>query len=55
MADQASGSGTEAPTGRSGLLPILLAMAMFVLVVDTSLMNVSIAAPARVWACWSRS
>jgi hypothetical protein len=55
MADQASGSGTEAPTGHSGLLPILLAMARFVLVVDTSLMNVSIAAPARVWACWSRS
>ncbi|MDF3050357.1 MAG: putative multidrug resistance transporter, family protein [Pseudonocardia sp.] len=47
MADQASGSGTEAPTGRSGLLPILLAMAMFVLVVDTSLMNVSIAAVVR--------
>jgi MFS family permease len=47
MADQASGSGTEAPTGPSGLLPILLAMAMFVLVVDTSLMNVSIAAVVR--------
>ena len=47
MADQANGSGTEAPTGPSGLLPILLAMAMFVLVVDTSLMNVSIAAVVR--------
>jgi MFS family permease len=33
--------------GRSRLLPLLLAAAMFVLVVDTSLMNVSIAAVVR--------
>src|SRR5262245_12376771 len=32
---------------RSGLLALLLAMAMFVLVVDTSLMNVSISAVVR--------
>jgi hypothetical protein len=33
------------PGGRAArLLPLLLAMAMFVLVVDTSLMNVSISA-----------
>ena len=38
----------SAPTGgRSRLLALLLAMAMFVLVVDTSLMNVSIAAVVR--------
>jgi len=44
VADKASGGGTEAATGRVRLLAVLLAMAMFVLVVDTSLMNVSIAA-----------
>src|SRR6187401_2828948 len=38
-------SGTDAPEGpRSSRLALLLAMAMFVLVVDTSLMNVSISA-----------
>ncbi len=36
------------PTGTSGrLLPLLLAMAMFVLVVDTTIMNVSISAVAE--------
>ena len=42
-------TGTSAPAApRSGQrLAILLAMAMFVLVVDTSLMNVSIAAVVR--------
>ncbi len=34
-------------SGRNGLLAVLLAMAMFVLVVDTSLMNVSISAVVR--------
>ena len=34
-------------SGRRGLLAVLLAMAMFVLVVDTSLMNVSISAVVR--------
>jgi EmrB/QacA subfamily drug resistance transporter len=47
MVDEASGTGTEAATGKVGLLALLLAMAMFVLVVDTSLMNVSIAAVVR--------
>src|SRR6187397_2674499 len=44
MTEQANGRGhpVEAPLNRR--LAILLAMAMFVLVVDTSLMNVSIAA-----------
>ena len=37
----------EAPLNRR--LAILLAMAMFVLVVDTSLMNVSIAAVVEIW------
>src|SRR6476660_1018022 len=42
MTEQADGRGpVEAPLNRR--LAILLAMAMFVLVVDTSLMNVSIA------------
>ncbi len=36
--------GTPGPTGGGRLLPLLLAMAMFVLVVNTSLMNVSISA-----------
>jgi EmrB/QacA subfamily drug resistance transporter len=43
VAGEASGEGTEA-TGSVRLLAILLSMAMFVLVVDTSLMNVSISA-----------
>jgi EmrB/QacA subfamily drug resistance transporter len=37
----------ESTDGRSGRLALLLAMAMFVLVVDTSLMNVSISAVVR--------
>ena len=42
-------AGTSRPQQGSGsrLLPFLLAMAMFVLVVDTSLMNVSISAVVR--------
>src|SRR5258707_13776336 len=36
--------GVREDGSRSSLLPLLLAMAMFVLVVDTSLMNVSISA-----------
>jgi hypothetical protein len=43
MTDEATTSGTEQAAGPQRLLPLLLAMAMFVLVVDTSLMNVSIA------------
>ncbi len=46
MADDAS-TGVEKSAGRSRLLALLLAMAMFVLVVDTSLMNVSISAVVR--------
>ena len=41
------GEGTEAVTPRSRRLMLLLAAAMFVLVVDTSLMNVSISAVIR--------
>ena len=37
-------SGAEGSAGPSRLLPLLLAMAMFVLVVDTTIMNVSISA-----------
>src|SRR3982750_914087 len=44
MTDEPSASSSEKLAGRSRLLPLLLAAAMFVLVVDTSLMNVSIAA-----------
>ena len=44
MTDDATTSGTEQAAGHQRLLALLLAMAMFVLVVDTSLMNVSIAA-----------
>jgi len=40
-------SGDTGLAGKQGRLAILLAMAMFVLVVDTSLMNVSIAAVVR--------
>ena len=43
MTEGTSPSAAEAPRG-SSLLALLLAMAMFVLVVDTSLMNVSISA-----------
>jgi hypothetical protein len=42
-----SASGAEQVGGHQRLLAVLLAMAMFVLVVDTSLMNVSIAAVVR--------
>src|SRR4051794_26600793 len=44
MTDEPDASSSEKLAGRSRLLPLLLAAAMFVLVVDTSLMNVSIAA-----------
>jgi EmrB/QacA subfamily drug resistance transporter len=44
MTEETSTSGPEQATGHQRLLALLLAMAMFVLVVDTSLMNVSIAA-----------
>ena len=44
MADELSASSSDELSGRSRLLALLLAAAMFVLVVDTSLMNVSIAA-----------
>ena len=47
MAETASSSGAEKLGGHQRLLALLLAMAMFVLVVDTSLMNVSIAAVVR--------
>ena len=42
-----SANGAEQVNGHQRLLAVLLAMAMFVLVVDTSLMNVSIAAVVR--------
>ena len=45
MTEASSSDPVEAPLNRR--LAILLAMAMFVLVVDTSLMNVSIAAVVR--------
>jgi MFS family permease len=45
--DGAVGEQPTAVHGRDRLLALLLAMAMFVLVVDTSLMNVSIAAVVR--------
>ena len=44
MTDELSANSSEELSGQSRLLGLLLAMAMFVLVVDTSLMNVSIAA-----------
>ena len=44
MVERGSTGGSTELAGRQGWLAILLAMAMFVLVVDTSLMNVSIAA-----------
>src|SRR4029078_2117404 len=43
MSDATPATATE-PQSKSGRLSLLLAMAMFVLVVDTSLMNVSISA-----------
>ena len=46
MAEVSSGESTTTG-GRDRLLALLLAMAMFVLVVDTSLMNVSIATVVR--------
>jgi MFS family permease len=46
MVDEVSGRGAAA-AGRVRMLAVLLAMAMFVLVVDTSLMNVSISAVVR--------
>ena len=47
MAETASSSGAEKIGGHQRLLALLLAAAMFVLVVDTSLMNVSISAVVR--------
>ena len=47
MVDEVSGGGTEVAAGRVRMLAVLLAMTMFVLVVDTSLMNVSISAVVR--------
>ncbi len=47
MADRSGIGGPERVAGRQKLLAVLLAMAMFVLVVDTSLMNVSISAVVR--------
>ena len=46
MSDENDAPGTSASTGNTRLA-VLLAMAMFVLVVDTSLMNVSISAVVR--------
>ena len=47
MARQTRETPTPPAATSSGALAILLAMAMFVLVVDTSLMNVSISAVVR--------
>jgi MFS family permease len=47
MRETTSGGGPEQATGHQRLLALLLSMAMFVLVVDTSLMNVSIASVVR--------
>ena len=47
MTEGASSSDAEQVKGRQRMLGLLLAMAMFVLVVDTSLMNVSISAVVR--------
>jgi hypothetical protein len=44
MTEAASSSDAEQVKGRQRMLGLLLAAAMFVLVVDTSLMNVSISA-----------
>ena len=47
MSDPTSGGGPEQVKGHQRMLGLLLAAAMFVLVVDTSLMNVSISAVVR--------
>ena len=47
MTEAASSSGAEQVKGHQRMLGLLLAAAMFVLVVDTSLMNVSISAVVR--------
>lgn len=47
MSEGVISDGSGRLAGRSSLLALLLAMAMFVLVVDTSLMNVSISAVVR--------
>ena len=47
MTDGLSSNSAARPSGQQRLLAVLLAMAMFVLVVDTSLMNVSISAVVR--------
>ena len=47
MTETTSGSGAEQVEGHQRMLGLLLAAAMFVLVVDTSLMNVSISAVVR--------
>ncbi|MGW0021516.1 MFS transporter [Rhodococcus sp. NPDC003382] len=47
MTEESTAHGSDRQSGHPGLLAILLAMAMFVLVVDTSLMNVSISAVVR--------
>ena len=47
MSETTSGGGPEQATGHQRLLALLWSMAMFVLVVDTSLMNVSIASVVR--------
>src|SRR6187455_206075 len=47
MSEAGSSSGAEQVKGRQRMLGLLLAAAMFVLVVDTSLMNVSISAVVR--------
>src|SRR5689334_8308047 len=47
MTEAASTSGADQVAGHQRLLALLLVMAMFVLVVDTSLMNVSISAVVR--------
>src|SRR5690348_8341046 len=47
VTEAASTSGADQVAGHQRLLALLLAMAMFVLVVDTSLMNVSISAVVR--------
>ncbi|MFD1811468.1 MFS transporter [Rhodococcus gannanensis] len=47
MVEESLTDGAGRLSGRRGVLAVLLAMAMFVLVVDTSLMNVSISAVVR--------
>src|SRR6476646_4803560 len=47
MSEEAAGGMPEAASPGTSRLAVLLAMAMFVLVVDTSLMNVSISAVVR--------